>query len=163
MSRSSCFEYSLYLALPSVAITLPSSNSNSSSKDAAIPIACGNMVATPALATPCKPSFHQLYSGISSLSIASASYFNCPAISSTVIRLTNSVALCLASSLVISIPPLRIVTPIRRSGYICTPLKHITMKGKHPCTLICSDGYIQPHNKKKRDGSGKPSRHSYVW
>ena len=34
------------------------------------PIDCGNTVATPALATPCKASFHQLYAGILSRSIA---------------------------------------------------------------------------------------------
>lgn len=45
---------SLNFALPSVETTSPISCISSLSKVAASPIACGNMVATPALATPCK-------------------------------------------------------------------------------------------------------------
>ena len=65
--------YSLNLRyLPQPKLWKPSSII-SSSKAAAKPIACGNTVATPALATPCKASFHQLYCSIPSSGIAGLS------------------------------------------------------------------------------------------
>ena len=64
ISLSSLLEYSLYFALASVAIISPIFSNSSSSNVAASPIACGNTVAVPALATPCNPSFHQLYIGM---------------------------------------------------------------------------------------------------
>jgi len=67
MSLSSFLLLSLYFALPSVEITFAMSFNNSSSNIAANPMACGNTVAVPALATPCNPSFHQLYLGIFNL------------------------------------------------------------------------------------------------
>src|SRR5688572_7501373 len=57
----------LYLALASVEITSATSCIRLSLKVAAMPMACGKTVANPALATPCKDSFHQLYGGIPSL------------------------------------------------------------------------------------------------
>src|SRR2546423_2990868 len=47
-------------------------NMRESSQVAARPMAWGNEVASPERATPCSASFHQLYSGISSRSIAGA-------------------------------------------------------------------------------------------
>ncbi len=61
MSVSLYFCCILNFALPSVEIVSATSSKRSSSKVAAKPIACGNTVATPARATPCKASFHQLY------------------------------------------------------------------------------------------------------
>ena len=46
--------------LKQVAITSPTCFNSSSSNGAAMPSACGNTVAVPALATPCSASFHQL-------------------------------------------------------------------------------------------------------
>src|SRR2546425_579622 len=61
-----------------------------SSQVAARPIAWGNDVARPDRATPCKASFHQLYSGIPSRSIAGATSCICDTFSSSVIRATRS-------------------------------------------------------------------------
>ena len=101
MSRSLLALYSLYFARPSEAHTPPISSINSVSKAAPSPIACGKLVAVPALATPCRVSFHQLYSGIPNLSIAGESYLNCDTASSTVILPTSSSALLIACSLFI--------------------------------------------------------------
>ena len=60
MSLSPCFIDSLYFARASSEITEASAFIKSVSHAAAIAIACGNIVAVPALASPCKPSFHQL-------------------------------------------------------------------------------------------------------
>src|SRR5438132_1108064 len=61
-----------------------------SSQVAARPIACGNTVAVPERATPCSASFHQLYCGMPSRSIAGATSFICETFSSRVMRLTRS-------------------------------------------------------------------------
>ncbi len=82
----------LYFARNSVAIACASRWSNASSNVAANPIACGNTVATPARATPCSPSFHQLYSGTPSRGIPSAVCPNCETFSSKVIAWTNKPA-----------------------------------------------------------------------
>src|SRR5687767_3284887 len=50
----------LYFALASVEITSATCHIKLSLNVAAIAIACGKMVACPALATPCNASFHQL-------------------------------------------------------------------------------------------------------
>ena len=73
ISLSPSADASLYFALASVATTSPISFNKSSSKVAPKAMACGKTVAVPALATPCKPSFHQLYSGTPKRSIAGAS------------------------------------------------------------------------------------------
>ena len=62
-----------YDDVASVEITSPIVYIKSLSNVAPRAIACGNIVAVPALATPCKHSFHQLYSGIPNLSISGAS------------------------------------------------------------------------------------------
>ena len=99
ISRSSCRIEALYFALASSAMTSPISFIISTSHAAAIPIACGNTVAVPALATPCTPSFHQLYAGIPNRSMAGASNLSCPIISAIVICSTNASARFFASFL----------------------------------------------------------------
>jgi hypothetical protein len=64
--------FSTYLARNSVAIASAVAWINGTSHVAAMPIACGNTVATPARATPCRPSFHQLYAGTRNRGIAGA-------------------------------------------------------------------------------------------
>src|SRR2546430_8309391 len=54
-----------------------------SSQVAASPIACGNDVANPERATPCSASFHQLYRGMPSRLIASATSCICETFSSS--------------------------------------------------------------------------------
>ena len=73
MSRSPWRVAALYLARPSVAATSPSSCTSAGSKVAATPMAWGHMVAVPARATPWSASFHQLYAGTPSRSMAGAS------------------------------------------------------------------------------------------
>src|SRR5690242_14711238 len=79
-----CCVDKLYFALASVEIAFATSRSKSLLKLAAIPIACGNTVAFPALATPCKPSFHQLYAGIPRRGTALLLYPNKETFSSSV-------------------------------------------------------------------------------
>src|ERR1700733_1221894 len=57
---------------------------------AANPIACGNTVAYPDRAIPCRPSLHQSYSGTLSRGIATAWFCICETFSSSVIRPTRS-------------------------------------------------------------------------
>src|SRR3569833_4518530 len=77
--------FSMYFALNSVLMTSATWCSSGAAHDAAIPIAWGKTVATSARATPCRPSFHQLYSGIPRRGIAGAVCPNWPAFSSSVI------------------------------------------------------------------------------
>ena len=60
MFRSPRAVASLYLARPSMPMARPTSSMAGASKAAAMPMAWGNMVATPARATPWRASFHQL-------------------------------------------------------------------------------------------------------
>src|SRR5258708_39732612 len=53
-------------------------------------MACGKTVAFPERATPCKPSFHQLYAGTPRRGIAAATSCICETFSSMVIRETRS-------------------------------------------------------------------------
>ena len=73
MSRSPRAESALYFARPSVAAASPSASTSPSSKVAASAMACGKLVAVPPRATPWSASFHQLYAGIPSRSMAGAS------------------------------------------------------------------------------------------
>src|SRR5690606_35493587 len=57
-----------------------------------MPMACGNTVAPPARATPCRASFHQSYAGRPRRSIAGESFCICAAFSSSVIRDTRAAA-----------------------------------------------------------------------
>ena len=60
MSLSPWEDWALYFALPSVEMMSAISSIISSSNMAARPMAWGNTVAVPALATPWSASFHQL-------------------------------------------------------------------------------------------------------
>src|SRR5438477_395925 len=75
-------------------MTVAMRNTRLESHVAAKPMACGNTVAVPARATPCSPSFHQLYSGIPSRGTPSAVCPICETFSSSVIRDTRSAARC---------------------------------------------------------------------
>src|SRR6201986_2028864 len=92
------FTVAEYLARNSVLITSGTSWINGASKVAARPIACGNTVAIPARATPCRPSFHQLYSGTPRRGIAGAVWPTCAAFSSSVRRETKSFTRCSVGS-----------------------------------------------------------------
>ena len=82
--------YSWYLARASSEMTPAMRNMSESSQVAARPMAWGNEVASPERATPCSASFHQLYSGIPSRSIAGATSCICDTFSSSVMRDTRS-------------------------------------------------------------------------
>lgn len=86
------------LCARSVLMTLATISWKSSSKIAARPIACGNTVAVPARATPCRDSFHQLYAGMPSRGMAGESKRSWEAFSSSVICATSSCASRRASS-----------------------------------------------------------------
>jgi len=79
-------------ALASSEIAVATRKTRSVSKVAANPMACGKTVARPARATPCRHSFHQLYSGTSNRGMAAASYTICETFSSSVILETRSAA-----------------------------------------------------------------------
>src|SRR6266436_2895698 len=85
---------SLYLARASVEITSATRWIKSVSHVAARPIAWGKTVAFPERATPCKPSFHQLYAGTPSRGIAAATSCICETFSSRVMRETRSFTRC---------------------------------------------------------------------
>ena len=93
-----CADCPLYFARASVLMTLATISWKSSSKIAARPIACGNTVAVPARATPCRDSFHQLYAGMPSRGMAGESKRSWEAFSSSVICATSSCASRRASS-----------------------------------------------------------------
>jgi hypothetical protein len=77
--------------------TIPKVSSTAwSSKVAANPMACGNTVAFPALATPCRASFHQSYLGIPNRSLAGESFIIREIFSSVVNRDNKSSALAAA-------------------------------------------------------------------
>src|SRR5260370_7146 len=57
-------------------------------------MACGKTVAFPARATPCKPSFHQLYAGMPRRGIAPATSCICETFSSRVMREPKSFTRC---------------------------------------------------------------------
>src|SRR5258708_38204987 len=57
-------------------------------------MACGKTVAFPERATPCKPSFHQLYAGTPRRGIAAATSCICETFSSRVMRETRSFTRC---------------------------------------------------------------------
>ena len=77
------------LARPSVAMTSATFCRYISSNMAANAIAWGKTVAVPARATPCSASFHQLYSGMPSRSMAGALYVIWKTFSSRVIWATQ--------------------------------------------------------------------------
>jgi hypothetical protein len=56
-------------------------------------MACGNTVAFPALATPCRASFHHSYAGMPSLSTAGEVFVSCDIFSSRVILVRRSLIL----------------------------------------------------------------------
>src|SRR5216117_3116990 len=85
---------SLYLARASVEITSATRWIKSVSQVAARPMAWGKTVAFPARATPCKPSFHQLYAGMLRRGIAGATSCICETLSSRVMRETRSFTRC---------------------------------------------------------------------
>src|SRR6266851_6298178 len=85
---------SLYLARASVEITSATRWIRSVSQVAARPMACGKTVALPARATPCKPSFHQLYVGMPRRGTAAATSCICETFSSRVMRETRSFTRC---------------------------------------------------------------------
>src|SRR6266851_557243 len=57
-------------------------------------MACGKTVAFPARATPCKPSFHQLYAVMPRRGIGAATSCICETFSSRVMRETRSFTRC---------------------------------------------------------------------
>src|SRR5437016_4915506 len=73
-------------------MTLAMRNTRLESQVAAKPMACGNTVASPERATPWRPSFHQLYSGMARRSIAGARSIIWETFSSRVMRPTRSAA-----------------------------------------------------------------------
>src|SRR6266704_2545649 len=81
---------SLHLARASVEITSATRWTRSVSHVAARPMAWGKTVAFPARATPCRPSFHQLYTGMPRRGMAGATSCICEAFSSRVMRETRS-------------------------------------------------------------------------
>src|SRR6266567_1791796 len=81
---------SLYLARASVEITSATRWTSSVSHVAARPMAWGKTVAFPARATPCSPSFHQLYAGIPRRGMAGVTSCICEVFSSRVMRETRS-------------------------------------------------------------------------
>src|SRR6266581_122437 len=81
---------SLYLARASVEITSATRWTSSVSHVAARPMAWGKTVAFPARATPCSPSFHQLYAGMPRRGMAGATSCICEVFSSRVMRETRS-------------------------------------------------------------------------
>ena len=68
----------------------------STSNEAAIPMGCGNTVALPLRATPCRASLHQLYALMPSLSTAGELYWTSPAFSSSESLESRSLALASA-------------------------------------------------------------------
>ena len=80
----------LYLARASSEMAVATRPTSSSSKVAARPIVCGNTVARPLRATPCRASFHQLYSGMPSRGMAGAASSNCAIFSSGVIASSSA-------------------------------------------------------------------------
>ncbi len=88
----------MYFALNSVLITSDTSCISGVSQEAAIPIACGNTVAMSARATPWRPSFHQLYSGMPSRGMAGAVWPSWLAFSSSVMFEMRSLTLTSAES-----------------------------------------------------------------
>src|SRR6267378_4857299 len=85
---------SLYFARASVEITSATRWIKSVSHVAARPIAWGKTVAFPERATPCKPSFHQLYAGMPRRGTAAATSCICETFSSRVMRETRSFTRC---------------------------------------------------------------------
>src|SRR6266705_2619558 len=81
---------SLHLARASVEITSATRWTSSVSHVAARPMAWGKTVAFPARATPCSPSFHQLYAGMPRRGMAGATSCICEVFSSRVMRETRS-------------------------------------------------------------------------
>src|SRR6266705_6273209 len=81
---------SLHLARASVEITSATRWTRSVSHVAARPMAWGKTVAFPARATPCRPLFHQLYTGMPRRGMACATSCICEAFSSRVMRETRS-------------------------------------------------------------------------
>src|SRR5438552_1890616 len=85
---------SLYFARASVEITSATRWIRSVSHVAARPMAWGKTVAFPARATPCKPSFHQLYAGMPRREMPGATSCICATFSSRVMRETRSFTRC---------------------------------------------------------------------
>ena len=78
------------MARASSEMTTAISWTSGASNVAAIPIACGKTVATPARATPWSASFHHSYRGTPRRGIAAAWFVSWETFSSTVMRETRS-------------------------------------------------------------------------